>query len=248
MLDDQIAIVTGAARGIGLAIARRLARDGAGVVLLDRDADALSRATEELRNESPDVSPIAVDVTVEEAVRAAVDGIVSTRGRVDVLVNNAGIYPHTPFEELTFAEWRRVLATNLDSVFLCSHAVFPAMKARGYGRIVNISSAGFHVGEPEMTHYIASKGGVIGFTRALALAGGPHGITVNAITPGFIETPGVLEDPDELAAIDQFVAEQTVKRRGVPEDIAECVSYLVSPAASFITGQTVNVDGGHRFH
>ena len=248
MLDGQIAIVTGAARGIGLAIARRLARDGAGIVLLDRDSDALRQATEELRNESPDVSPIAVDVTVEEAVRAAVDGIVSTRTRVDVLVNNAGIYPHTPFEELTFAEWRRVLATNLDSVFLCSHAVFPAMKARGYGRIVNISSAGFLVGEAGMTHYIASKGGVIGFTRALALAGGPHGITVNAITPGFIETPGVLEDPDELAAIDQFVAEQTVKRRGLPEDIAECVAYLVSPAASFITGQTVNVDGGHRFH
>jgi NAD(P)-dependent dehydrogenase (short-subunit alcohol dehydrogenase family) len=248
MLDGQIAIVTGAARGIGLAIARRLAREGAGIVLLDRDSDALRQATEQLRNESPDVSPIAVDVTVEEAVRAAVDGIVSTRTRVDVLVNNAGIYPHTPFEELTFAEWRRVLATNLDSVFLCSHAVFPAMKARGYGRIVNISSAGFLVGEAGMTHYIASKGGVIGFTRALALAGGPHGITVNAITPGFIETPGVLEDPDELAAIDRFVAEQTVKRRGLPEDIAECVAYLVSPAASFITGQTVNVDGGHRFH
>ena len=247
-LEGQIAIVTGAARGIGLAIARRLGREGAGVVLLDRDEEALGRAATELREESPDVSPIAVDVTVEEAVRAAVDGVASTRGRIDVLVNNAGIYPHTPFEELTFAEWRRVLATNLDSVFLCSHAVFPAMKSRGYGRIVNISSAGFLVGEAGMTHYIASKGGVIGFTRALALAGGPHGITVNAITPGFIETPGVLEDPDELAAIDQFVEEQTVKRRGVPEDIAECIAYLVSPAASFITGQTVNVDGGHRFH
>jgi len=247
-LEGQIAIVTGAARGIGLAIARRLGREGAGVVLLDRDVEALGRAAAVLREENPDVSPVAVDVTVEEAVRAAVDGVVSTRGRIDVLVNNAGIYPHTPFEELTFAEWRRVLATNLDSVFLCSHAVFPAMKSRGYGRIVNISSAGFLVGEAGMTHYIASKGGVIGFTRALALAGGPHGITVNAITPGFIETPGVLEDPDELAAIDQFVEEQTVKRRGVPEDIAECIAYLVSPAASFITGQTVNVDGGHRFH
>ena len=217
-------------------------------MLLDRDDEALGRAAAVLREENPDVSPVAVDVTVEEAVRAAVDGVASTRGRIDVLVNNAGIYPHTPFEELTFAEWRRVLATNLDSVFLCSHAVFPAMKSQGYGRIVNISSAGFLVGEAGMTHYIASKGGVIGFTRALALAGGPHGITVNAITPGFIETPGVLEDPDELAAIDQFVEEQTVKRRGVPEDIAECIAYLVSPAASFITGQTVNVDGGHRFH
>ena len=247
VLNGQIAIVTGAARGIGLAIASRLARDGAGVVVLDRDAEEASRAANRLRHEGLDASPYAADVTVEEAVRAAVDAAVATRGQVDILVNNAGIYPHAPFEDITFAEWRRVLATNLDSVFLCSHAVFPAMKAQGYGRIVNISSAGFHVGEPEMTHYIASKGGVIGFTRALALAGGPYGITVNAITPGFIETPGVLEDPAELAAIDQFVAEQAIGRRGLPEDIAECVAYLASPAASFITGQTVNVDGGHRF-
>ncbi len=98
-----------------------------------------------------------------------------------------------------------------------------------------------------MTHYVASKGGVIGFTRALALAGGPHGITVNAVTPGFIETPGVLDDPDELALFDQIVAEQGVPRRGLPEDVAECVAYLASPAASFISGQTVNVDGAHRF-
>ena len=246
-LDGQIAIVTGAARGIGLAIARRLSQDGAAVVLLDRDAEESTRAAHALQDEGASASPHAVDVTVEEAVRGAVDAVLATHGRIDVLVNNAGIYPHTPFEELSFAEWRRVLATNLDSVFLCSHAVFPAMKARGYGRIVNISSAAFLVGEGGMTHYIASKGGVIGFTRALALAGGPHGITVNAITPGFIETPGVLADPDEVALFDVIVAEQAVRRRGLPEDIAECVAYLVGPAASFITGQTVNVDGGHRF-
>ena len=149
MLDGQIAIVTGAARGIGLAIARRLARDGAGILRPRPRRRRLRRATDELRNESPDVNPIAVDVTVEEAVRGGRRRHrLDAHGRIDVLVNNAGIYPHTPFEELTFAEWRRVLATNLDSVFLCSHAVFPAMKARGYGRIVNISSAGFHVGEP----------------------------------------------------------------------------------------------------
>jgi NAD(P)-dependent dehydrogenase (short-subunit alcohol dehydrogenase family) len=247
-LDGQIAIVTGAARGIGLAIAHRLAREGTGIVLFDRDAEGAARAAQELREAGgAEAMPQAVDVTVEEAVRAAVDGVTAVHGRIDVLVNNAGIYPHTPFEELTFPEWRRVLATNLDAVFLCSHAVFPAMKARGYGRIVNISSAAFLVGDAGLAHYVASKAGVIGFTRALALAGGEHGITVNAVTPGFIETPGVLDDPDELALFDRIVAEQAVPRRGLPLDVAECVAYLVSPAASFISGQTVNVDGGHRF-
>jgi NAD(P)-dependent dehydrogenase (short-subunit alcohol dehydrogenase family) len=248
VLDGQVAIVTGAARGIGLAIARRLAQDGASVVLLDRDAEAAGRASAALREAGLPAQPYAVDVTVEEAVRAAVDALVATYGRVDVLVNNAGIYPHTPFEELTFAEWRRVLATNLDGVFLVTHAVYPAMVARGYGRIVNISSAGFFVGEAGLVHYIASKGGVIGFTRALAHGAGRHGITVNAVTPGFIETEGVLDDPDELALFDRIVAEQAIPRRGLPEDIAACVSYLASPAASFVSGQTVNVDGGHRYH
>jgi NAD(P)-dependent dehydrogenase (short-subunit alcohol dehydrogenase family) len=229
-IEGQIAVVTGAARGIGRTIAERLERDGALVESFD------------LAGSPP------VDVADEDSVRAAVVRVLGAHGRIDVLVNNAGIYPHTPFEELTFAEWRRVLATNLDGVFLCSHSVYPSMKARGYGRIVNISSAAFFVGEGGMTHYIASKGGVIGFTRALAHAGGANGITVNAITPGFIETPGVLADPAEIALFDRIVSEQSVQRRGLPEDIAECVAYLASPAASFITGQTVNVDGGHRFH
>ena len=105
-------------------------------------------------------------------------------GRIDVLVNNAGIYPHRPFEELTFAEWRNVLATNLDSVYLCTNAVYPSMRERGYGRIVNVSSATFFIGYPGLTAYIASKGGIIGFTRALASEAGPHGITVNASPPG----------------------------------------------------------------
>jgi pyridoxal 4-dehydrogenase len=176
-----------------------------------------------------------------------VAAVLEAHERVDILVNNAGIYPHTPFAHLTYEQWRRVLGTNLDGVFLCSHAVYPAMAARGYGRIVNVASAVFFIGFPGLAPYTASKGGVIGFTRSLAAEAAEHGITVNAVAPGMIATPGVLEG-EEAGLIDAIVTEQAVKRRGMPEDIAECVAYLVSPAASFITGQTVNVDGGHRFH
>jgi 3-oxoacyl-[acyl-carrier protein] reductase len=229
VLADQVAVVTGGARGIGRGIAARLEADGAHVEVLD------------LAGTPP------VDVTDERAVRVAVTGMLERHGRIDILVNNAGIYPHLPFDQLDHAEWRRVLELNLDAAFLCSHAVYPTFKERGYGRIVNISSAAVHVGPPGMAHYVASKAGLIGLTRSLAAEAGAHGITVNAITPGFVETPGVLADPDEVELFDVIVAEQAVPRRGQPADIAECVAYLVSPAAGFITGQTVNVDGGHRF-
>ena len=247
-LDGQVALVTGAARGLGFAIARRLGTDGARVALFDRDGPAAERAAAALGDEDVAASWHEVDVTDERAVRDGVEAVVREAGRVDVLVNNAGIFPHTPFGELAFDEWRRVLGVNLDGVFLCSHAVYPHMVERGYGRIVNVSSATFFIGYPEMTPYIASKGGIIGFTRALASEAGPHGITVNAVTPGLIETEGsAVEDPTgEL--FEEIVGGQSVKRRGQPEDVAEVVAYLVGPRAGFITGQTVNVDGGHRYH
>jgi 3-oxoacyl-[acyl-carrier protein] reductase len=229
VLADQVAVVTGGSRGIGRGISARLEADGAHVEVLD------------LAGTPP------VDVTDEQTVRTAIAGILERHGRIDILVNNAGIYPHLPFDELDYAEWRRVLELNLDAAFLCSHAVYPTLEERGYGRIVNISSAAVHVGPPGMAHYLASKAGLIGLTRSLAAEAGAHGITVNAITPGFVETPGVLADPAEVELFDVIVAEQAVPRRGQPEDIAECVAYLVSPAAGFITGQTLNVDGGHRF-
>jgi 3-oxoacyl-[acyl-carrier protein] reductase len=228
-LDGQVAIVTGGARGIGSAIAERLEGAGATVETFDLDG-----------------SP-SIDVADETSVRTAVARTLAEHGHVDILVNNAGIYPYAPFEEMTYADWQRVLRVNLDAVFLTTHAVYPAMRTRRYGRIVNISSAAYLVGVAELTHYTAAKAGVIGFTRALARAAGLHGITVNAVMPGFIETPGVLENPDDAALFEEIVPEQAVPRRGQPADVAACVAYLTSAEASFITGQTINVDGGHRF-
>jgi NAD(P)-dependent dehydrogenase (short-subunit alcohol dehydrogenase family) len=239
--------VTGAAQGLGYAAAARLAADGASVALLDRDGERLGAAADALSAQGLTVLPHTVDLTDEEGIGAAVAAVLSTEGRIDVLVNNVGIYPHRPFEELTYAAWRHVFAVNLDSVFLCTHAVYPAMRERGYGRIVNVSSSTFFIGYPGLAAYIASKGGIIGFTRALASEAGPHGITVNAVTPGLIATEGVLGG-EEAGLFDEIVPQQALPRRGEPEDIAECIAYLASPAAGFITGQTINVDGGHRFH
>jgi 3-oxoacyl-[acyl-carrier protein] reductase len=247
-LDGQVAIITGGARGIGRAAAHRLASDGARAMVFDLDGPAAGSAASVIAAQGLAAVPFPVDVTDEPGVAEAVRTVIDAEGRIDILVNNAGIYPHTPFEELTFAEWRRVLSTNLDSVFLVTRAVYPHMRERGYGRIVNISTAAFHIGYPELTPYLASKGGIIGFTRSLATEAGPHGITVNAITPGMIETEGTQEEDPTGELFEEIGAGQAVKRRGRPEDIAETIAYLVSPAAGFITGQTINVDGGHRMH
>ena len=225
-LDGQVAVVTGGASGIGAALAQGLAQDGATVEIFD------------LEN--------GVDVTDEQSVRRACDAVVGRHGRVDVLVNNAGIYPHIPFDEITFAQWRHVLATNLDGVFLCSHAVYPVMRGRRYGRIVNISSATFFIGYAGLSAYVASKGGIIGLTRALASEAGPHDITVNAVTPGLIATEKALAEEAEV--FDEIVPQQAVARPGRPEDISDCVRFLVRPESSWITGQTFNVDGGHRYN
>jgi NAD(P)-dependent dehydrogenase (short-subunit alcohol dehydrogenase family) len=246
-LAGQTALVTGAARGLGYATAERLAAEGARVALFDSDGEALAAAAGSFGNGESSALAQTVDVTDEEAVVRGVEAVLAETGRIDVLVNNAGIYPHFPFEELTFADWRRVLATNLDSVYLCSHAVYPAMRERRYGRIVNVSSATFFIGYAGLSAYVASKGGIVGFTRALASEAGPHGITVNAVTPGLIATEGVVGG-EEAGLFDEIVPDQAIGRRGEPDDIAEAIAYLASPAASFITGQTVNVDGGHRYH
>ncbi|MHB1468570.1 MAG: SDR family NAD(P)-dependent oxidoreductase [Solirubrobacteraceae bacterium] len=225
-LAGHVAIVTGGAQGLGRDICARLADEGATVESLD------------LRD--------GVDVAEERAVKEAVAAVLEREGRIDILVNNAGIYPHIPFEDMTYADWRRVLSTNLDGVFLCTRAVYPAMRGRRYGRILNISSATFFIGYPGLSAYVASKGGIIGFTRSLASEAGRHGVTVNAIAPGLLATERALSEEAEVFA--EVVPQQAIPRPGRTQDIADCAAYLVRPESSWITGQTINVDGGHRYH
>ncbi|MDA8039623.1 MAG: SDR family oxidoreductase [Actinomycetota bacterium] len=225
-LRRQVAVVTGGAHGLGAATAERLRAEGATVEVLDLDN--------------------GVDVSNEKHVGAAMADVLKRHGRIDVLINNAGIYPHIPFEQMTLVEWRRVMSVNLDGVFLCCRAAYPEMRERGYGRIVNIASGAFFIGYPGLSAYIASKGGVIGFTRTLASEAGRHGITVNAIAPGLISTEHAIVE--EGSIFDEIVPQQAIARAGRPEDIAECIVYLSRPEASWITGQTINVDGGYRYH
>jgi 3-oxoacyl-[acyl-carrier protein] reductase len=238
-------VITGAARGLGRAIAERLAKDGATVVLLDRNGVAVREASRELKAGGAQADDRELDVTDEPAVRATFAQIVADHGRLDILVNNAGIYRLVPFLEVTYEEWSRVLRTNLDGVFLCSQSALQAMSDRGYGRIVNIASDVVYLGVADFAPYVAAKAGVIGLTRVLANVGGPHGITANAVAPGLTDTEGVREETAHLFPI--VVEEQAVKRPGHPEDIAEAVAYLAGPGAGFITGQTIVVNGGTRF-
>jgi NAD(P)-dependent dehydrogenase (short-subunit alcohol dehydrogenase family) len=239
-LSEQVAVVTGAARGIGFATAERLAAAGVRVAVVDIDGSGAAAAAARLA--TPEARSFVADVADEEDVRRAFGQIIDEYGRVDILVNNAGIYPHTPYEEVTFSHWQHVVHVNLDSVYLCCNAVLPTMKSQGYGRIVSVSSGAWLIGVPTLAPYVAAKAGVVALTRVLSKMYGPEGITVNAIYPGLIETDNSLaQAPD---AFDELVAAQDVRRRGKPTDIAGCVMYLVRPDTEFLTGQTINVDGG----
>ena len=227
-LDNRVAIVTGAAQGIGKAVADKLEAEGATVVGADIQ----------------DGTTVRADVSKEDDVRRTVEETVARHGKLDVLVNVAAIVPFTPWDEVDFAEWRRIMSVNLDGTFLTNHYAQKAMRENGYGRIVNFASNVILAGTPNLAHYVASKGGVFAFTRALARELGPHGITVNAVAPGLTASEGVLASR-HAEAFDFVQMLQAIPRRGLPADIAPAVAFLASEEAGWVTGQMLVADGGH---
>lgn len=240
----KTAVVTGAARGIGLGVARHLYALGHRVVLLDVDEAGLADAVATM---GADVLALRCDVSDEAAVRTTFDRILGECTAVDILINNAGICPAyaagaQPVEDIPLAEWQQVLGINLTGTFLCTRAVLPGMKAQRWGRIVNFSSMGGRTRSLlSGAHYGATKAGLIGFTRVLAGQIGPFGITANCIAPGRIDTA----QSDDFGNIAPFLAQLPARRLGLPEDIAAGVEYLVSDAASYVTGTVLDINGGH---
>jgi 2-hydroxycyclohexanecarboxyl-CoA dehydrogenase len=230
------AVVTGGGSGIGLAIAERLSKDGHNVAALDL-------------NPSGGAFGQVADVTDRAQVDAALAAVRKQLGPITILVNAAGVDGFKRFTDLTFAAWQRVIDVNLNGVFHCTQAVLPDMLDAGWGRIVNISSSSTHAGQPFMAHYVAAKSAVNGLTKSLALELGPSGITVNAVPPGFIDTP-MLRRAEARGllggTVDDHVRTTPVRRVGRPEDIAATCAFLVSEEAGYITGQLIGVNGGRN--
>jgi 2-hydroxycyclohexanecarboxyl-CoA dehydrogenase len=242
----RTAVVTGGASGIGAGIVARLVRDGYQVAALDRQP-----VTADSGGADPGTECLSViaDVTDRAAVDAALAQVRDRYGPVTILVNGAGLDGHRKFRNITFEQWSRVLDVNLNGVFHLTQAVLPDMLEAGWGRIVNISSSSTHGGQPYMAHYVAAKSAVNGLTKSLALEYGPNGITVNAVPPGFVDTPMLRKSEERglLGSTIEEIAQRTpVRRPGVPADIAATVSFLVSEEASYITGQIIGVNGGRN--
>jgi NAD(P)-dependent dehydrogenase (short-subunit alcohol dehydrogenase family) len=249
-LKDRVAIVTGGATGIGLAIVRRLVDEGAAVVIAD--ISGASEATSGLAGSNQPVVPLEVDVSSEDSVALMVKRTIECLGRIDILVNNAAVSASlalTPFEKLTVGEWRHVLEVNTIGVFLCCRAVAPHMRASKSGRIVNITSGTAFKGAPYLLHYVASKGAVMSMTRSLARELGNDNITVNAVSPGYTLSKGNLANAEFLAAHrEAAIGGRVLQRDAWPEDLVGAVAFLASDDAAFMSGQILAVDGGSVFH
>jgi len=240
-LSGRTALVTGAAQGIGKAIAARLAADGATVAISDMNGEGASAAAAEV---GKGAFAITADVTDPEAVAAMLAEIDGKTGGVDILVNNASIVPFVAWDDVDLAHWRKIIDVNLTGTFIVTRAATDQMRAKNKaGRVISIASNAFFAGTPNMAAYVAAKGGVVGFTRALATEMGKYGITANALAPGLVESDGVKVSPhnDSFDFVEML---QAVKGKGQPEHIADVVAFLASDDARWITGQTINVDAG----
>ncbi len=238
--EGRVAVVTGAAQGIGRAVAERLAGEGATLAVVDVNGGGAEATARAIGGKS---FAVQCDIAEPDSVAALFKAVESKAGKLDVLVNVGAIVPFVPWDKLDFEEWRRVLRVNLDGLFLMCRAGSDMMRKNGYGRIVNFSSNSIFAGTPNMAHYVASKGGVLTFTRALATELGPHKITANSVCPGLTDTEGVQKTPhkDALELVEML---QAIKGRGLPADIVPAVAFLASEEAHWITGQALNVDAG----
>jgi NAD(P)-dependent dehydrogenase (short-subunit alcohol dehydrogenase family) len=246
-LQGRVAIVTGAAIGNGRAFCERLVQEGASIVLADI-ADA-SETLAVLEQAGGEVLNLHVDVTNPDHVQMVVEQTLERFGRIDILVHNVGVYEEEPFELISLEQWKRMMDVNLTGLFLTVKAVLPAMKERGFGRIIALSSDTVWLGTPYLVHYVTTKMGVIGFVRSLASEVGKYGITANAITVGLTAIQRVgTGNRVSSSILEHILPAQTVQRSDEPEDIANVVAFLALPASGIINGQTLNVDGGVARH
>jgi 3-oxoacyl-[acyl-carrier protein] reductase len=242
-LENRIAIVTGAGQGIGRAIALGMAREGAALVIADLDEANAGAVKREIERVGGKASALYTDISNEESVRGMIDHTLNEHGHVDILVNNAGIFPTSSVEEMAEEEWNRVIGTNLIGTFLCSRAVVPHLLTQRSGRIISLTSGRAFQGARHGAHYAASKAGIIGFSKSLALELAPYGITVNVICPGITDTaqPRGHQTEEQIYAQGERIP---LGRIAQPEDLAGPAVFLASDAAGFITGQTILANGG----
>jgi len=243
---SRVAVVTGGASGMGLSICHHLSNRGHRIGVLDINGDAAERAADDLRNNGGQAVASAVDVSDRRAVDEALDKVRSEFGPIEIMVTSAGITGFEPFTDITLDAWNRIIAVNLTGTFHCLQAAIPDMVTGGWGRIVTISSSSAQTGAPRMGHYAASKGGVIGLTRALAREFGRAGITVNTIPPSAIDTPmsRSSQEAGNLGSTEMIAARSSVGRMGTGDDIAAACAFLCSEEAGYITGQIIGVNGG----